>query len=799
MIGRIGIKKRRQVLLSPSRSDNNQRTSTSISDVIVDARALQDANYRFRGVGQHAVSLLTALRLRRWDGARPRFVALTTAEMPKLFAEHQTLFDEIRTNSYIEPKSGSVLLVLSPMTHDLLWLSRLFDNASVLKTCLFYDLIQLLEPNRYLESLEARADFAIALAFLSRFDRLISISAASGDEAAAKAGVRRNAISVSGVAVRQGLEPIKGEAPVERSHRTYYLVAAGGDPRKNPICAVAAHARLAARGRSKTSIKILGSCPESMRQELRVAYHREGGDATRLIFFDHLSDEELRQEYRHAIAAIVPSHAEGFSVPLIEASAAGTPALASDIAAHRELVDQAEARFASDDPERLSGILARLEAPSDDLWDHLLREQGATWVRFRAEEVGERVAATLLDGVAQRLAAPAVRRGARLAIGILTPLPPAESGVADFSFGMVEALSKLADVRVYTDAQHAKRPAGIAALLPMDDAEADLARLDRVCSVIGNSHYHRREFDFLLRNGGAAIIHDARMINFYVLLLGMDRTVSVARGEYAGEVRPEIVSDWLLHQQRLPILFLSEIVAASNPPFVHSPITAELITAQYGKTPVVLPFAQYNELHPRFSTPESRRAVRAKFDIAEADFLVATFGFVSPDKAPDELVWAVKLLRDWGIPAKAVFCGGFVTAELEARLRWHVAHLDMGDHIRFAAEVVDPATYKALLFAAEAGVQLRTYFMGGLSGALNDCIAAGLPCVANAHLAAAMDAPSYVRRVPDSLSPLLIAEALLDIIATGEDRRKPVEAARSFAFDHSFEAYATKLVAHLDS
>lgn len=691
---------------------------------------------------------------------------------------------------------SGIFLVLSPMTHDPLWSAGLMRNVSLFKVTLFYDLIQLQYPQRYLHEIEARGNFSVNLAFLRYFDRLISISAASGDEATRWAGIKPEKISISGVAVRQSLEPVRGETPVPRDERSYYLLAGGGDPRKNPECVVTAHARRAKRDETKTSLHILGSYPPKMRQDLRSLYAHEGGSPSRLTFLDHLDDEALRQEYRYAIAVIVPSHAEGFSVPIVEASAAGTPALASDIPAHRELIGDADARFASYDPQRLEAIFADLEAPKNNFWDHITRNQAETWKRFRVEEVADRAASVLLENLARPLA-PAVKRGARLSLGVLTPLPPAASGVADFSVGMVEALSSLADVRVYTNTQGAARPLGAAELLPSIEAEGDLDRLDEVVTVIGNSHYHLVEFEFLLRHGGSSVVHDARMINFYVQLLGMDRAMAVARGEYAGDLRPDIVVDWMLHQERLPILFLSEIVKASDSVFVHSPTTAKLIDAQYGKTPFVLPFAQYNHLDQRYASAESKRKVRDHFEITPDSFLVATFGFVAPDKAPDELIWAIKLLRDWGVPAKFIFCGDFVTEELATRLRHLVAHLDMDNHIRFAATVVDVDTYRSLLFAANAAIQLRTYFMGGLSGALNDCIAAAMPCVANVHLATAMDAPPFVRRVPDSLSPLLVAEALLDIIASGDDRRRPIEAGQAFAKDHSFETYAERLIAHL--
>ena len=73
---------------------------------------------------------------------------------------------------------------------------------------------------------------------------------------------------------------------------------------------------------------------------------------------------------------------------------------------------------------------------------------------------------------------------------------------------------------------------------------------------------------------------------------------------------------------------------------------------------------------------------------------------------------------------------------------------------------VSTEAYKQFLIAADYAIQLRKLLMGALSGALVDCISAGLPTIANESLAESMEAPQSVIRVNDHLSPFCLAETI---------------------------------------
>ncbi len=771
--------------------------------IYVDARALQDSNYRFRGVGQHSASLLHAIRRYDWKGVRPRLIGLIDARLDPLAPIHSLLFDDV-TGLKHPPKSSEQIwfLSLSPMTHDPVRLSGFLTDPAIYKICLFYDLIPLEFPERYLADSATRTDFVLALAWLRRFDVFASISRFSGDAVIQRMGVDPAKVFVSNVAVRRELEPRPQDLPVAYEKRKRIIVSGGGDARKNPECALIAHATSQILRKSGITISVFGSYPEAMRDELRTRYRDAGGRPQDLLFHSHLTDEELRQAYRSSLVTVVPSRAEGFSIPIVESSAAGTPVLASDVGAHPELARDSKWRFGPDDTDDLRKQLEKL-ATDETAWNALRATQADLWTNYTVEAVGRR----FMDGVLAhaptesvstaraRPSSAAVLRGAKPRIAVLSPLPPAPSGVADYTAATLRPLKAVADLHMFTTTPNAAWEDGWASLQPVAAATASVAPFDATVSVIGNSDHHVEILDYLLDRGGACIAHDARMINFYAILKGMPKATAIAAHEMNRPVDEVELTHWLHNQRDLPTLFLSEVVRASDPLLVHSVTTAKEIERLYGKAPKLLPFAQYRKPVTGRLTKAGREKTRKLLGIAPGRVVLVTFGIVSEDKAPAELIWALSMLRSWGVNAELVFCGR--NEHMQEPLRGLVTQLGLAEFVRFFDNTIDDSTYDDYLVAADIGIQLRTYLMGGLSGALNDCISAALPSIANDHLAEAMQAPDYVKRIPDGLSSLLIAEAALEILSETEHGHRPLEAARTFAQAFSAETYCQTLVEHL--
>lgn len=768
------------------------------SNVVVDLRVLQDPGYARRGVGRHALGLL------RHAPSGPhgvRLVGLVDPNLPPLIEEAQDFVAETHPNAYAvlrslgEQAPYAPYVALSPMTHDPLFGGRFLTDGRRLRATVVYDFIPRRWPERYLPGPTQRLAYATQIRWLAHCDIFAPISESAGDDLIEILRVHRRAVAVTGAPLDPAFDDARSFA---REKRRHFLVVGGGDPRKNPEVVVAAHAASRVLQDLGIPLVIGGQYPADAEDKFRAIAEKEGGRPDLVDVPGGVTEGQLLALYAEAIAVICPSYDEGFSLPVVEGMAAGVPVFASDIPAHRELVTDTDLRFSPDDADAIVPLLER--AVNDPVWcEETVDRQAAVWPRFRSEEVGRRFWEHLETSL--KSPSPAVLRRAKPRVALLSPLSPDRSGVADYSTATCAALGELVDLHVFTETEHPIPIEGVS-IRPFSALPALSAGFDRVVHVIGNSHFHLRTFELLLRYGGAAIAHDARMLGFYRILLGLDRALQTASTELGRPVDEAELNLWLSDEGRLEALFLDEVMDASSPMIVHSRITADRLATRRGRSPVYIPFSIYRALSRSDLTPEARAAARTRLGIPPDEVAIVTLGAVNASKAPEECIWALDVLRGWRIPARLYFVGEMTSPHMDAHLRDLTRRLNLEDHIVFLGEFVSEAAYRDALVGADAAIQLRTYALGGLSGALLDCIAAGLPTVGNRSLTDAVETPDqYVASIPDALSPVLLAKAVADLLEAqreeGADRRRELVRA-AFCQDRSMTSYAAALCRALD-
>ena len=754
--------------------------------VVVDARCLQREQYAARGVGVHARGILRAI-VRAARGADVHL--LTSPELPDLSAEDAALGDHVITTPWTARRSDVLLFVqLSPMTDPLGPATPFLLSESCPAAAVVYDFIPSEHPAAYLSSPADRLTNLVRTEALRHYDLLLPISEAT-------AGTCERLVAESGrTAVTGVASPVEGERTPPTAVAPYILAPAGSDPRKNCAAAVAALAYHLDATASPLRLVVTGRLRRSQAHALREMAKALGLPERALELVGTVPPGQLAHLYRYASLALVASFAEGFSIPVAEALAAGTPVVASDLPVHRELVGAGPWLAPPRDVRAFAGAIAHVLADRERVVG-LQRE--ALGDRADPDAVLGRASRALSDVVATRLNSRATTRsraarGARPRLAVLSPFPPQKSGIADYTAATFRQVAKHVDVDVYSSARSASTDARpvrpISAAPYLDD------RYDVVVSVVGNSRFHYPMLDLLSSYGGACIAHDNRMVESYGLdrgeawlarLLSQHRQVDV-------ESLPELLRDL----DELPSLGYDLVARLASPLLVHSPSLARRIEAETGVTPVALPFVPYNLPSVETIDSDVRRRARTRLDLSDEAFHLATFGAVDRrNKGADLVVGAAAWLRDWGFPVHLHVVGGAPPGELRS-LEQLATTLGVRGSTTFHGRL-RRADFEQFLLAADVGVQLRTSSLLSLSGGLADCLSFGLPTVTTHELAEELDAPPYATRVSSVTSSLLVAEAIEMLRHRRRDDRTIEADRRAYLERRSLESYARALLESL--
>jgi glycosyltransferase involved in cell wall biosynthesis len=185
---------------------------------------------------------------------------------------------------------------------------------------------------------------------LRRSSRVFTVSEASRQALAEEFGLAPEEIAVVPEAPDPAFGPRSPDvvdaalAALGLERGRVFVTACGISPHKNLERLVEAYARLVAERPDVPPLVIAGDTTGdtyvSAGPQVRrvIAAHRL---ADRVLLPGHVSDETLACLYAGATAAVVPSLAEGFGLPAVEAAACGAPLILSDVPAHRETLDGA--------------------------------------------------------------------------------------------------------------------------------------------------------------------------------------------------------------------------------------------------------------------------------------------------------------------------------------------------------------------------------------------------------------------------------------------------------------------------
>jgi glycosyltransferase involved in cell wall biosynthesis len=146
----------------------------------------------------------------------------------------------------------------------------------------------------------------------------------------------------------------------QRVPEPYFLTVAVIEPRKNHLGLLEAF-KVARRSGFELRWKVAGAVGRCSGEIVAALRAQPGVDV-----LGHVAPDELDRLYRGATFLAMPSHAEGFGFPPLEAMARGIPAVCSTGSALDETVRDAAVRVDANDYEAWAEVLLRLASDPDE-------------------------------------------------------------------------------------------------------------------------------------------------------------------------------------------------------------------------------------------------------------------------------------------------------------------------------------------------------------------------------------------------------------------------------------------------
>jgi glycosyltransferase involved in cell wall biosynthesis len=628
-----------------------------------------------------------------------------------------------------------------------------------------YDLIPLLFPGHYLREPALRRLYERALGLVRRADRVVAISHHARREAVTHLGVPEETIRVAWPVADPGFRPLPERerelllAPLRRRlglPEGFLLTVSHLHHAKNLRTLFDAYRLLPSAVRREMPLVLACQMEEGDADKVR-GWARERGIEADLRLTGLVSDEELAALYNGAMLYVHPSLYEGFGLPVLEAMRCGAAVIAASSSSLPEVVGDAGALFDPADPAALARVIEELR---DDPGRR--REMGeralAQAARFRPEDLGRET----LTAYEEAVEAVRERPGKGLRLALWTPVPPQESGIADYSVELLREMTRWADVEVFVDDGVLPGPE-VAELAPVRLFTAAARRhrrrpFDAALVQLGASLFHLYMKEaFASRSGPPAIVtlHDltwGALLHREAALLGEEesfrRALASSEGQAAADEHaalgegdpatlPERMEGFL---NRHPLL--GGIVAASAAQVVHMPHAAEELAARYpGSRVFEFPMGVED---PRLSlTWTGWNDLRPRLGIAAEAFVFGAFGVAHPVKRLEAAVRALGRVAA-EIPAVdpvLLIVGAFADPDYRLRLESLADEAGARGRLRVLGRT-GRRDFELALLACDAVVNLRYPFRGQMSATLMRALAAGRPVVVT-------DVPEW-RHLPES-------------------------------------------------
>jgi len=362
-------------------------------------------------------------------------------------------------------------------------------------------------------------------------------------------------------------------------------------------------------------------------------------------------------------------------------------------------------------------------------------------------------------------------------VALFTPLPPARSGIADYSEALAGPLGRRVELAVYSKAAESFDP----------------SRSDVILYQIGNNGWHDFVYETALRHPGIAVLHESNLHHLIAELTIKrgDWDAYVRECEYAGGAAARDFAERVRKLEIGPdyegLPMTRRLLERSRGVVVHSRFMETEVRAAGFTGPVaVIP-------HGAWIPEGDRNQYRHRLGLDEFTPLIGIFGFLKPYKRIAESLRAFRRLVRVVPNARMILVG---EPHAELPLEGMIRSMGLSASVRILGFTpIDE--FVGYLAASDVVLNLRYPTVGESSGTLLRALGLGKPVLVT-EIGAFQEFPEDIcLRVPPGAGEEDLIFEYLNLLASRPDVRREVgERARRYVeqecnWEHVAELYAS--------
>lgn len=810
--------------------------------VLIDMQGTQSEN-RFRGIGRYTHELVNALILQA--GPDTEIHLLVNARLTESAQELHNVFSQILPKAHIHswlapipfsaenPKNSARRALalkiqqqkIQQIQPDIFLIPSLFDgfmdNAvvdilpdflQIPTVVISYDLIPMLYPQDYLNKAPGyKAYYETKLQKLPLANYWLAISESSKQELVTHLHLPQERITNIKAGVSEQFKPSNTHTAEHKAvlakfaiHQPYFIYSGGADSRKNLPRLLQAFSDLPLAQRQAHQLVLVGKISPMVQAEF-IKLLSQGSSAQQVVFTGFIDDTELILLYQAALCFVFPSWHEGFGLPAIEAMACGIPTIVGNRTSLPEIVDNPQALF---DPFDVASIAQKMQQIIEDktLREHL-KEHGLQQAQTFTWQQTAQLTLTALQQTHKKTRQQALHTTQittpqtsprKPTLAMVTPLPPLQTGIADYMFDLIPALDSHFELHLVTPQPQYILPEGLTSTHVHDVAwfTQSAFNMEYIVYQMGNSPFHTHMLALMSRYPGLLVLHDF-FLSGLMSYLEWTKTQPAAWNQallashgYAvliEKLKASAAQDKHALQQlikRYPAN--KQVFKSATQVIVHSHYSKQLAVSCYGASIkdniLIMPLTR--DTHQKTTRQEARKQLK----IAPETLLVCSFGILAATKLNHRLlqVWQ-NLVPDASI--QLVFVGKVVDVDYDKQLQTLKAQCQNNVQI---TGWVDSDLYHQYLAAADIAVQLRTDSRGETSAAVLDAMNYGLATLVNANGSMAELPTDSLVLLDDEFSDTQLTNALQTLINQPNVRKELGASARRFIEQNHAPAVCVK-------